>query len=441
MESFRNPNQTHSYPNSKIKLRWKTDLNKPVITENYIERGWVETNDEDDWNIYWACVNTVRSLFNAKTFTKLNDLQVVNHFPTYYELCRKDQMAKNIKKYKKLLIKEGKNAECLDFLPLTFVLPNDMSVFMEEFKKAPNSIWILKPSNRSQGQGIILVNKLHKIKKLNFQSKTITENNTTVTINETYVISKYLENPLLVSGKKFDMRIYVLVTSFHPLKVYLYRQGFCRFSNEKYSIDVNEIDNIFIHLTNVAIQKKYEKYNSSHGGKWSLKNLQMYLEMNFGFEKSDKCFTDIKGVIINSLKSVQSVMHSDKHCYECYGYDIILDDNLKPWLIEVNASPSLSTTTHSDYILKKKLINDIVNIVISDKWIEERGKPGTSTCNKTSEGDFDLILDEAMAKKKDSKVGVGNKTSISTSINNISVSTTNTTSSTSSHSVNNFIKK
>jgi tubulin polyglutamylase TTLL1 len=356
-----NPSSLNNYPNSRIKLKWKSDLNKPVITENYIERGWVEVEEEsDDWNIYWAAVNTVRNIFNGKTFYKLNDLQVLNHFPNYYELCRKDCMAKNIKKYKKSLLKENKSVDMLDFLPLTFVLPGDMSIFLEEFKKYPNSLWILKPSNKSQGQGIILVNKINKVKKLNFSTKTLTENNTTVTINETYVISKYIENPLLVSDKKFDMRIYVLVTSYHPLKVWLYRQGFCRFCNEKYSVDVNELDNFFIHLTNVAIQKKYEKYNSSHGGKWSLNNLKLFLEMNYGYDKAKQCFDDIKNVIINSLKAVQGVMHSDKHCYECYGYDIILDTNLKPWLIEINASPSLSTTTISDKILKKKLINDII---------------------------------------------------------------------------------
>ena len=269
-------------------------------------------------------------------------------------------MAKNIKKYKKQVIKENKNSDCLEFLPMTFVLPGDMSVFLEEFKKWPNSLWILKPSNRSQGQGIVLVNKINKVKKLSFATKTLTENNTTYTINETYVISKYLENPLLVSDKKFDMRIYVLVTSFHPLKVWLFRHGFCRFCNEKFSIDVNDIDNIFCHLTNVAIQKKYEKYNSSHGGKWSLQNMKIYLEMNFGFDKSNICFTEINNIIINSLKSVQSVMHSDKHCFECYGYDVIIDSNLKPWLIEINASPSLSTSTIVDKILKRKLMSDII---------------------------------------------------------------------------------
>ena len=135
--------------------------------------------------------------------------------------------------------------------------------------------------------------------------------------------------------------------------------GFCRFCNEKFTVDVNEIDNIYVHLTNVAIQKKYVNYNSSHGGKWNLKNLRTYLEINYGFEKSSKCFNDIRLVIINSLKAVQPVINNDKHCFECYGYDIIIDANLKPWLIEINASPSLSTTTIADKKLKKNLINDI----------------------------------------------------------------------------------
>jgi Tubulin-tyrosine ligase family. len=86
-------------------------------------------------------------------------------------------------------------------------------------------------------------------------------------MKEAYVISKYIDNPLLIGGKKFDMRLYVLVTSFRPLKAYMFRQGFCRFCNEKYTSDISEIDNMFIHLTNVAIQKHSEVYNDKHGGK------------------------------------------------------------------------------------------------------------------------------------------------------------------------------
>jgi len=57
-------------------------------------------------------------------------------------------------------------------------------------------------------------------------------------------------------------------------------------------------------------------------------------------------------------------MNSDRHCFECYGYDIIIDNNLKPWLVEVNSSPALSATTKSDRILKNELIDDVLNIVM-----------------------------------------------------------------------------
>ncbi len=55
---------------------------------------------------------------------------------------------------------------------------------------------------------------------------------------------------------------------------------------------------------------------------------------------------------------------NDRHCFELYGYDILIDENLKCWLIEVNASPSLIGTTKNDFAFKKHLINDLLNIVV-----------------------------------------------------------------------------
>ena len=380
------------HQNSRVKLLWKSDLNKEVIIQNFIDRFWEETEDDDSWNFFWASVTTIKQIFSGKSYIKLNDYQVLNHFPNFYELTRKDLMAKNIKKYKKQLLKEGKTVDHLDFLPLTYVLPQDMPVFIEEFKKYPNSLWILKPNNRCQGQGITLLNKTSKVKKMNFNKK-VTDNYQNINVNDVYVVSKYIENPFLMGGKKFDMRIYCLVTTFHPLKAYLYQQGFCRFCNEKFSVDVSDINNIYMHLTNVAIQKKYEKYQKSNGGKFSLQNLLFYLENVYGYERAQKCNSDITQVIINSLLSVESVMFNDKHCFECYGYDILIDQNLKPWLIEINSSPSLSTTTKGDFILKKRLINDIIDIVITDKWLDEKGKPGASSFTGKNQGLFDLIYD------------------------------------------------
>jgi tubulin polyglutamylase TTLL1 len=76
-----------------------------------------------------------------------------------------------------------------------------------------------------------------------------------------------------------------------------------------------------------------------------------------------RLFTQMDQLIIHSLKSVQNVMINDRHCFECYGYDILIDADLKPWLVEVNASPSLTTTTESDRSLKLSLLRDIYNIV------------------------------------------------------------------------------
>ena len=393
------------HQNSRVKLLWKSDLNKEVIIQNFIDRFWEETEDDDSWNFFWASVTTIKQIFSGKSYVKLNDYQVLNHFPNFYELTRKDLMAKNIKKYKKQLLKEGKTVDHLDFLPLTYVLPQDMSVFIEEFKKYPNSLWILKPNNRCQGQGITLLNKTSKVKKMNFNKK-VTDNYQNINVNDVYVVSKYIDNPFLMGGKKFDMRIYCLVTTFHPLKAYLYQQGFCRFCNEKFSVDVSDINNIYMHLTNVAIQKKYEKYQKSNGGKFSLQNLLFYLENVYGYERAQKCNSDITQVIINSLLSVESVMFNDKHCFECYGYDILIDQNLKPWLIEINSSPSLSTTTKGDFILKKRLINDVIDIVITDKWLDEKGKPGASSFTGKSQGLFDLIYDgtEVKDEKKTKEV-------------------------------------
>ena len=388
------------HQNARVKLGWKSDLNKEVITQNFTDRFWEEIEDDDNWNIFWASVNTIRQIFSGKSYVKLTDYQILNHFPNFYELTRKDLMAKNIKKYKKQLLKEGKPVDHLDFLPLTFVLPQDMSIFIEEFKKYPNSLWILKPNNKCQGQGITLLNKTSKVKKMNFSKKVTTDNNQTININDVYVVSKYIENPFLMSGKKFDLRIYCLVTTFHPLKAYLYQQGFCRFCNEKFSVDVSDINNIYMHLTNVAIQKKYEKYQKTNGGKFSLQNLHFYLENVYGYERAKKCHHDITQVIIGALLCVQNVMFNDKHCFELYGYDILIDQNLKPWLIEINSSPSLSTTTKGDFILKKRLINDVIDIVITDKWLDEKGKPGASSFTGKSKGLFDLIYDGTEVKEE-----------------------------------------
>jgi len=161
-------------------------------------------------------------MFSPDSGIRLTECQFVNHFPNFYELCRKDLLVKNFKRYRKDLERDGNELaerdehgkyRLLDIVPQTYLLPGDYNIFLEEFKRNP-SVWILKPNARAQGYGIVIVNKLSQIKKWAAQKlETMTSG------RDSYLASRYVENPLLIGGKKFDLRLYVLVTSYRPLKV------------------------------------------------------------------------------------------------------------------------------------------------------------------------------------------------------------------------------
>jgi tubulin polyglutamylase TTLL1 len=209
---------------------------------------------------------------------------------------------------------------------------------------------------------------------------------------KSYVVSRYIGTPLLIGGKKFDLRIYVLVTSFRPLRAYIHREGFGRFCTVKYESTVDP-DNMFVHLTNVSLQKQGPQYNDSHGGKWKVEHLRTYIESTRGKDVSDTLFDDIHWIIVMSLKAVQGVINSDRHCFEMYGYDIMIDDNLKPWLIEVNASPSLTSTTTSDRMMKTELIDDVLSIVCPDGAIPDVKAPRVPRPDQL--GGFQILYDES----------------------------------------------
>ncbi|XP_077982125.1 putative tubulin polyglutamylase TTLL9 isoform X4 [Glandiceps talaboti] len=178
---------------------------------------------------------------------------------------------------------------------------------------------------------------------------------------ETYIVSRYVDNPYVIGGKKFDIRVYVLVTSYVPLKAWLYRSGFARFSNTRFSLD--SIDDTYVHLTNVAIQKTAPDYDPERGCKWSMQQLRQYLIAKHGIDNVENMFRLMDDIFIRSLQSVQKVMINDKHCFELYGYDILIDEELKPWLIEVNASPSLTASNDEDYHLKFGLLEDVIHVL------------------------------------------------------------------------------
>lgn len=96
-------------------------------------------------------------------------------------------------------------------------------------------------------------------------------------------------------------------------------------------------------------------------------------------------FKQMDDIFIKSLQSVQKIMINDKHCFELYGYDILLDGNLKPWLIETNASPSLTASNQEDNELKVRLLDDMINVIDME---------GRLTGKEKRIGGFDLIYND-----------------------------------------------
>ena len=348
-------------------------------------RGWREV-DDDSWDVMWADTAWVHDnvTYNVTTQPqRLRENQRVNHFPNHVELTRKDLLAKNVKRAKRQAEKDGTDPSEFDFIPKTYALPGEGQMLLRDFREKGGT-WIMKPIGRAQGTGIFLVNKAKQIEDwLKKRGTEVAENK----LSDDYVCQRYVDNPYLVDDRKFDMRIYVLCLSYQPLKVYLYREGFARFANTAYSTAKSDLKNQYIHLTNHAIQKRDVDYDPEVDDlKMPIRDLYAHILSKHGQEAADRCFAGIHSVIINALRSVQQVMINDRHCYELYGYDVMIDENLRPWLIEVNASPSMSSDSQTDADLKAALLDDTFTALDAEEMFEGRTPPRV--------GGFDLVCDD-----------------------------------------------
>ncbi|ORC92625.1 putative tubulin tyrosine ligase protein [Trypanosoma theileri] len=387
-------------------IRFRTFLRNTVL-DVMRSRGWLETDSDLGWDFFWADVGWIREVYDH---VRLDDTQRINHFRNHFELTRKDLMVKNLKRMRKTLEREGRVEEAVefDFFPATFSLPQDYGLFEMEFRRQPNAIWIMKPPAKAQGKGIFLFSKISQIAEWRKDYKqrqggAVGDKSGSNLYGseqvEPYLAQRYIDNPHLVGGKKYDLRVYVLVTGYSPLVVWLHRTGFARFCHQRFSL--KDIENTFIHVTNVAVQKTNPKYTPSSGCKYGLRNLRQYITASRGVEAAQKLFDDIQNMILRSLHAVQKIIVQDKHSFELYGYDIMIDNDLHPWLIETNASPSLSAETPADYHLKFNVLEDMFNVVDLEK---------RRTGEEVRVGGFDLIWKNGPvgpSRRSDVKGGCG----------------------------------
>ena len=182
------------------------------------------------------------------------------------------------------------------------------------------------------------------------------------------VIQKYIERPLLYFGRKFDIRIWVLLT--HDFKVYMFNEGHLKCCSVKYDLNIN---NSFSHLTNYSFQK----YNDNFG-KFEKGNEVSFDDLQFNIEKNYNNCIDFKSEIIPKIKNIikfvfQSVKNkinglNRNYTFEIYGFDFMLDIDFNPFLIEINLNPGLEESSPLIKMLVPRMLDDALRLTVDKEF-------------------------------------------------------------------------
>ena len=184
------------------------------------------------------------------------------------------------------------------------------------------------------------------------------------------IIQKYLDKPFLYNNRKFDIRCFVLVDS--NFNVYYCREGHLKGSSEEYNLNNT---NKFIHITNHSVQKKCNKFEKyEYGNEISYNDFKDYLlNQNISLDKFDQLILDIKNLILISMNSVKNKLMRTNNvlCFEIFGYDFIIDNNFKPWILEINNNPGLGISSPLIEKLIPRMLDDAFRLTI-DKVFETK---------------------------------------------------------------------
>lgn len=277
---------------------WATECKYSVILETVADLDWKLVEDEkleSKVNLFWIDVATIHEHFRT-----IQPWQCINHFPGMPNIARKNRMGQNLNKMQKIFPKE------YAFYPRTWVLPSEMADFRTHFDNNGNAlnnkIFIIKPDAGCQGRGIFLTRSLDS-----------------VPMNENVVAQVYIKKPLLIDGFKFDLRLYCIVTSVKPLRVYLFHDGLVRMCTEEYVKPTK--DNLGIscmHLTNYAVNKHNENFqqpsaqsseeDQDGGHKRSLLWFMNFIRKERGDQKADWLWRRMGVLCTRTIMSILPIL-------------------------------------------------------------------------------------------------------------------------------------
>ena len=283
------------------------------------------------------------SLKDKDYFRHLKPWQVVNRLPNINVLCRKVPFTHLLLRISKYFPSE------YSFVPKSFILPHMNSDFMRCLAKRKHR-YIVKPDGGSLGVGIKIIEPGEDYAP-----------NTDLCVAQKYIPS------LLWNETKFDLRIYVLIASVCPFEIYVYRDGLARFCSEK-----NEGKNtIFSQITNVTLNK--DNVDMEHISDVSKVLSDVLEEME---EKKavnvQELWEKVDNVIVLTVLSAHKfIVAGEKsqcpkivypRCFQILGFDILLDEKLNPYILEVNYRPSLDYYRGRERRMKVGMIADAIKI-------------------------------------------------------------------------------
>ncbi|KAM7404359.1 hypothetical protein PAMP_011712 [Pampus punctatissimus] len=333
--------------------------NGAEIVSCYCEsRGWkrIYNKHREDFRLKWC---EIKSAANYSSFREGE--QLVYQIPNNKVLTTKIGLVCSLREYERVSSKvhHGQGLRRLkmdEFIPTTFRMDvrGEREAFFAQQEGVNNNeshMWICKPTGLNQGRGIFLLKSQEDVAafrlKLQDVEDGLANRKTHHRQPQARIVQYYIQSPLLLKGKKFDVRSYLLIACTAPYMVF-FRHGYVRLTCDLYDPRSN---NLSAHLTNQYMQKKNPLYSQlKEDTVWSMESFNAYVNDRFRVAKGlprdwvlGAFAKRMQQIMTQCFLAVKSKLVCRLGFFDLIGCDFMVDEDFKVWLLEMNCNPALHT--------------------------------------------------------------------------------------------------